>query len=169
MTEKYIHYSKRSIVGKVIQSREQTPYLIGIGEKSRLIGKPNGIWFSVDSKHGDGWKDWCEAEDFGRDRLKHATEFILYPDAKILRVRTEAGLDAFHNKYATVEPYSGASWDEPDWALLAEQYQGILIAPYIYTRRLDPRMMWYYGWDCASGVIWDATAIDALKVLEVVE
>lgn len=166
MTERYIHYSKLPL--GVIQSRQQMPYF-GVKGEQRLLGKPNGIWFSVENGRGDGWLDWCISEEFGLNRLKHATEFILYPDAKILRVRTEAGIDAFHQKYATTSPYPGASWDEPDWELLAKKYQGILIAPYIHSRRLDPRMMWYYGWDCASGVIWDATAIKELKVLEAVE
>lgn len=26
--------------------------------------------------------------------------------------------------------------------------------------RLDNRCTWYYGWDCASGCIWDKDAIE---------
>ncbi len=45
---------------------------------------------------------------------------------------------------------------------VAKLYQGIIIAPYCYSIRLDNDCFWYYPWDCASGCIWDATAIAAL-------
>lgn len=40
-----------------------------------------------------------------------------------------------------------------DWLRVKTQYGGIEIAPYQWKRRLSS--FWYYGWDCASGAIWD--------------
>ena len=48
-------------------------------------------------------------------------------------------------------------------------YQGIIIAPYLWTRRHHESTGWYYSWDCASGVIWDARAIAELKPLAATE
>lgn len=47
-----------------------------------------------------------------------------------------------------------------DWASVCRAYQGIVISPYFWSRRMGP--MWYYSWDCASGVIWDADAIESV-------
>lgn len=33
------------------------------------------------------------------------------------------------------------------------------ITPYCWPARMDPDLIWYYGWDCASGCIWDASTI----------
>ena len=52
-----------------------------------------------------------------------------------------------------------------DWPKVAERYDGIIIAPYQWSRRLDGPM-WYYGWDCASGCVWRARAVLELKSME---
>ena len=46
-----------------------------------------------------------------------------------------------------------------DWNRVAKKYQGIIITPYIWERRLTTTCTWYYGWDVASGCIWDNKAI----------
>lgn len=55
---------------------------------------------------------------------------------------------------------------EIDWKKVTEEYQGIIISPYIWQRRLAPHTMWYYGWDVASGCIWDTDAIEEVKLVE---
>ena len=56
---------------------------------------------------------------------------------------------------------------EPIWpGVAAEGWAGIEIAPYIWARRLDGPARWYYGWDAASGCIWDPTAA-AVELTEV--
>ena len=47
----------------------------------------------------------------------------------------------------------------PDWAKVASHYDGIEICPYIESRR---NMTWYYGWDVASGCVWNASGIKEL-------
>lgn len=49
-----------------------------------------------------------------------------------------------------------------DWRRVAESYQGIVIAPYVWARRHHLASGWYYAWDCASGCIWDSAAVAAI-------
>jgi len=49
------------------------------------------------------------------------------------------------------------------WGDLKQKYDGLIIAPYQWERRLD--LMWYYSWDCASGVIWNLDAVDTVTAL----
>ncbi len=53
-----------------------------------------------------------------------------------------------------------------DWIKVAKQYAGLIIAPYQWGYRLEPGTHWYYGWDCASGCIWDASVIERIEAIE---
>lgn len=123
--------------------------------------KPSGFWVSV----GEAWKDWCEGEGFGLDRLAHCQEIVLAEGANILRVRTAEELDAFHDRFKTpaYPDYLSDHYYTINWDMVADEYQGIIIAPYIWERRLDFNTHWYYGWDCASGCIWDPAAIADIR------
>lgn len=115
--------------------------------------KPVGLWLSVAGE--DDWKAWCEGEKFGLDRLKHASEVTLKPDANVLVIDTTDKLVAFDAKFRkTLDPLTIRNID---WPKVKELYDGLIIAPYHWSHRLD--LMWYYGWDCASGVIWNLSAI----------
>jgi hypothetical protein len=127
-------------------------------------GKPVGLWVSVEGE--SDWKEWCEAEQFHLDALAFAHEVTLKPDAKILIVPTAFDLDVFTEAFSKPCEWS-SSRREIDWLGVAELYQGIVIAPYQWSRRLAEHTFWYYGWDCASGCIWDINAIDALTVVSV--
>lgn len=41
---------------------------------------------------------------------------------------------------------------EMDWPAVQKRYAGLVVAPYLHERR---HVRWYYGWDVASGVLWD--------------
>jgi hypothetical protein len=133
------------------------------GGRTRL-DKPTGFWVSVEG-NGDGWADWCRDEQFGVERLAHEHEVTLAPDARILRITTPEGIDALTKQYGTGR-YGG---HEIDWPRVAQEYQGILISPYQWSRRLAEGCSWYYSWDCASGCIWDLNAIAAIRPLAVAE
>jgi len=114
--------------------------------------KPRGLWLSV----GSAWKDWGDDEQFSID--DEYVELELTESANVLILSTAEELDAFTEKYGCSSLVYGISDHYAiDWPKVANQYQGVIIAPYIYSRRL--KLMWYYGWDCASGCIWDANAI----------
>ena len=53
----------------------------------------------------------------------------------------------------------------PNWPLLATQCAGIEIAPYQHAFRSTH--MWYYGWDVASGCVWDKSGIKKIEKIEV--
>jgi len=137
--------------------------------------KPHGFWVSVegeiDGEESYGWRQWCEDEGFGLNRLTHAHEVTLTPDAHILRIRTGVDLNTFDDQWRE-QP----DWSDPiqrkyhprlsstiDWSRVAKRWQGIIIAPYLWSHRLEGPF-WYYGWDCASGCIWDPSAIASIKL-----
>jgi hypothetical protein len=124
--------------------------------------KPRGLWVSVEGE--DDWASWCKSEQFALENLTHAHEISLAPDAKILRLSTPDDIDrltrAFPARLSGITSVSGIRWDE-----IARDYHGIIIAPYVWERRLDPAASWYYPWDCASGCIWDAASVADARLL----
>lgn len=128
----------------------------------RTYGKPRGLWLSVEGG-GDGWREWCEAESFAGG-WRHIYDVELAEGANVLHLRGPGDLDRFHHEWA-VEDGVLVKWGRRciDWRTVAEKYDGIIIAPYVWERRLDGEVSeWYYGWDCASACIWRARAIAAV-------
>ena len=144
-----VHYSSKPFVfdsGRVYKQRDHH--------------KPVGLWVSVQGE--DDWPSWCDSEQWGLDALIHASELELAPSAKILIVDTLEKLDDFHN---THNKGGEAFWESRNihWDKLISSYDGIIIAPYRWERRLE--YMWYYGWDCASGVIWNLDCVSQVTAL----
>lgn len=145
------HYSARPVTA-----------VYSVGQRPEPDVKPRGLWLSVDDGAW-GWKDWCEAERWGVERLTHAHAVRLDRDARILHLSGAEDIDAFTRNYER-RPGWGPSFRMIGWSAVARDYQGIVIAPYIYERRLCERTRWYYGWDCASGCIWDAGAVEMISL-----
>lgn len=153
---KYIHWSKKPLL-KVRTVKQR-------GDK--LGWKPLGLWFSV-GDGADSWKDFCQGNDFNLDSFEHATEITFRAAAKILRITNAKQLDAITEKHGSDCPYmpphlSYGKGYSIAWNVIAEQFDAIVIAPYIWSRRLHNGSHWYYCWDCASGCVWNADAIAAL-------
>lgn len=157
-----IHYAEEPIT----LDRTRT-YAQGV---AYTCGKPHGLWVSVQGE--DDWPQWCRREDFAVDSLKVAHKVVLKPSAAIAYIRTPEELDTFHAAYAEEDKVSASLRDSPycdesfafrqwplNWGKVAADCDGIIITPYLWSRRLDGPM-WYYGWDCASGCIWNLDAID---------
>lgn len=159
-----IHYSHKHLTE--VYSASQ-----GKGRAKHRGDKPNGLWVSPEGE--DDWPSWCESEEWGLGHITHPTEVVLRPDASMLVVAGEAALREFHAEYHARHPMfedgfpSYANRLVINWKSVAKRFQGIIIAPYVHRCRLDLDMMWYYGWDCASGVIWDAGAVKELRPLPV--
>ena len=113
--------------------------------------KPGGFWYEVD---GD-WRRWCESEMADWIEGAQLYKVEIGSDVRLLRIATLEEFDAFHREYVIVEPYPGARTLYPDWKRVATRFDGIEIAPYQWDRRMDFGTFWYYGWDCASGVLWE--------------
>jgi len=149
-----IHYSKEPLTK--VYSRPHSEESVG-------CYKTAGLWVSVEGP--DDWVAWCRSEQWGLENLKHATEIILSPSAKILHLSSVKDIDDFSDRFCIGGP---PLWHQGiDWPTVRTLYQGLIIAPYCWSRRLADHTGWYYGWDCASGVIWDAAAVAELRpVLE---
>ena len=153
-----IHYSNKPLK-KVWSVEQEDP------TSTSFTRKPEGLWVSVEGE--DDWHEWCTSEEFRVELLACATEVVLKPDAKILRLSTASQLDQLESEYGVPDEVlksSRISYVSIQWERVAEKYQGIIIAPYMWSCRLD--MMWYYAWDCASGCIWDADAVAELRPIE---
>lgn len=158
-----VHYSN-SPVG-TLEMRQQEP-------PTSEYTKPNGFWVSVDD--GWGWRDWCLAEGFNLENLTHVHDVKLAKNANVLVITNSTELDKFTAKYSTeirrtLLP-SGHLWRQMgiNWPLVASEWRGIIITPYVRARRLHEGTSWYYGWDCSSGCIWDPAAIASITLREVV-
>lgn len=148
-----IHYSEQPLVN--VYSREH-------GQGAGCYKTP-GLWVSVEGD--DDWVAWCRSEGWGIESFKHATEIVLASSAKVLHLEGETALDGFTEEFVNGR---GPIWHrEVDWQAVRARWQGIIIAPYVWSRRLAGHTSWYYGWDCASGVIWDADAVGELRPAEV--
>lgn len=122
--------------------------------------KPRGLWYSAPVKD-DGWEDWCRAEEFSVERLvvPHHLDLDL---SRMLVLRSESEIRRFHSKYRH-------SRYEIDWPRVAAEYGGLEIAPYCWDLRLEGGFLWYYGWDCASGCVWDLRLVRSFAALAATE
>ena len=139
---------------------------IDVTPRGKAAYKPNGFWISTDG--ADSWQQWCLAEDFCLSKLSHIHDVTLRRDSRVLHLRTGDELLAFTRKYAYPLIPGISSYKAINWRRVAETYQGLLIVPYIWECRMPEETFWYYGWDCASGVIWDVQAIESITLREVI-
>lgn len=141
--------------------------------------KPNGLWVSVAGD--DDWPSWCRDQEFRMGALGHLAMVTLTEDANVLVVSTPEQLDEFHEEFAVDDDpafnermttgllrelpgFSPKRFWAMDWPTVAGKFDGIIITPYLWSRRLDGPS-WYYGWDCASGCVWNLSAVDAVEVV----
>lgn len=147
------HYSRDPVA--VVRSVEQDP--------NGRWDKPRGLWVSVAGP--DDWPSWCESEGFGDVAAKLAHEVVLADDAHILHLRSGFDVFGLAVDYEREMPHAYYSrGDAIDWVRVADEYDGIIIAPYQWSCRLTPETSWYYSWDCASGCIWNAAAVASIRV-----
>lgn len=117
--------------------------------------KPPGFWWSCD---GD-WERWCAAEDFDNpsEKLRYSVRF---GSARILKLPTPQSVLKLTKDFCIQGNTMMIAWPA-----LATVYDGIEITPYHGSLRLNRRCRWYYPWDCASGVCWNASKL-SVKLIE---
>lgn len=123
--------------------------------------KPDGLWVSIPGE--DDWPSWCRREDFHTESLAHEHVVALSESADILYLTSLAEVIDFHEAYRHRGEAVELLDRYIDWARVKARYDGIVIAPYQWPLRLD--LIWYYGWDCASGCIWNLDAIESINAL----
>lgn len=159
VTMKFGKSQRYAYARKPITRITQRAFVLDIGHK------PTGFWYDI----GGEWADWLKYEqpDWAQTsyRIAHA---VVVDEARILRIRTHKQLLDFAAEYrvkhgdvtseraATMGPIDRYI----DWRRVERNgYAGVEIAPYIGSARFDDLVPWYYGWDIASGCIWDFDAI----------
>jgi hypothetical protein len=130
------------------------PSITSVEQLDHPFFKPRGFWVSVD---GDlDWQEWCESEMPSWVTKKAQHTVTLSERANILRLSSAGEVSRFHEDHRSF-------MDLINWNGVARKYDGIIIAPYQRAHRLNGAASnWYYGWDCASGCIWNASAIASI-------
>lgn len=142
------HYSDKPVTEVLSKKQESQPQM-----------KPHGFWLSVNGERD--WKEWCEAEEFNLSTLAIKCVVTLKPKANVLHIKTMKELRDFDEAWgASLIP--GRMMDVIYWNQVVRKWDGIIIAPYQYEFRFTK--LWYYGWDCANGCIWNARAIAEISV-----
>ena len=118
--------------------------------------KPVGLWYGIDNE----WLNWCKSE---MPNWIHPYNYVLELNkAKMVIITNLAQFDQFHNEYK--RSILGSRYIcYIDWERVALKYGGIEINPYLWERRLPVECIWYYGWDCASGCIWNKEVVLKIK------
>lgn len=153
------HFTKKPL-GR-LTSKKQPGEESGWGSQH----KPYGLWVSVDGP--DDWEAWCKGESFGIGTMRYRID--LRDPGALLWINGEAELLAFTKTYDKPHAFSDGHRSRHgsyiDWPRLARDWPGIVIAPYVWSCRLRDGTSWYYGWDCASGCIWDRRMIASATLL----
>ena len=138
----------------------ETPVLrVRHARRQEVAPKPRGLWLSVDGK--DDWAEWCAAESYPIGRIAHDVELAV--GHNVAWLSGDDDIDRFHARYC-MRPYPNMYYWYIDWRTVARDFDGIIIAPYCWGRRLQGAASdWYYGWDCASGCIWYPRAIASIE------
>ena len=127
------------------------------------INKPSGLWLSDENDYG--WSQWCQDNDFRLKGLKYKTT-IKVDTSNVFVIQSVEELKEFNSKYGIKkgnfkkDPYFLLEDYFINWDLLKNTHKGIIITPYLHQVRLE--YMWYYGWDCASGCIWDTSCCEII-------
>jgi len=122
--------------------------------------KPYGLWATIEGEYN--WEWWCRSENFNLNKLKYRLRMQLKSSANVLWIKNIDQLDQFTQKYR--KPFvEFHSYSVIDWIRVTTDYQGILIVPYLWERRLDMDCSWYYPWDCASGCFWSPNVWESIE------
>ena len=121
--------------------------------------KPKGLWYAC----GDSWIEWVRREmPHWLERANYLYEVKL--GEEIIQISNDDEFGNFHAEFGftpqdAYDPRSRAI----NWKEIQEQdYNGVEICPYLWERRQED---WYYGWDVASGCIWNSAGISDIVLL----
>lgn len=125
-----------------------------IGSFTQTAGrKPKGLWYAC----GNEWLSWLTYEM--PEWIGNYVYSIDVNEGSILNIRSYDQLIEFDKNYGVKTEWSS----HIDWEKVANRYDGIEICPYIYEARYS--LDWYYGWDVASGCIWNPSAVQSIKLI----
>lgn len=153
--------------------------LRGISYLQKGHPKPNGLWFDVNGS----WKRWCEAVQFHLEDLRCRHTVTILDASRVLFLRNAKDVDIFTRQYghdisghikplqtsedrnAFTRQYGSDLFSDIQrqfsnyimWEEITEKYSGIIVDPYFHAK--SQTYLWYHGWNCAGGCIWDTSVI----------
>jgi len=137
-----------------------------------LAYKPQGLWVS-NEECSDSWSAWCNNnlnQGWNLDSLKYEYKVEFKDDINVIILNEASQLDDFTNQFSNVHEnriamYNlGVSSTYIKWKVIQTMFDGILIPHYQWNRRMS--LFWYYGWDCASGCIWNLDKINTFELIK---
>lgn len=128
------------------------------------MDKPDGLWLSVDDCK-DNWSSYCEAVGRLPENLVFRHRIHLKRDHRVLVLDTKDRMLEFSKQFVFAFDDRARSVDTfpVDWPKVADQWDGIVISPYHWPCRMNPKTLWYYLWDCACGCIWNTGCIARIE------
>ena len=137
---------------KVFVTSKEYKGFVDVKQQAGPWMKPNGLWYAC----GDEWIRF----DHGLQNAKYLYKIEL-DYSKILRL-TQKDVKAFEKEYGVNKGNPSMKMVVIDWKKVSERYGGIEICPYMPKIR---EHFWYYGWDVASGCIWDKDSIKDVSLV----
>jgi len=140
-------------------------YTNSMGGQQDIGMKPKGLWYAC----GTEWLEWIISNE-PEWKKPHIFKLTINP-SNVLIISNGNEFDEFEKEYGKthgdkfgkniLNVFEKEKTAYIDWYKVAQNYGGIEISPYQYSKRSNS--MWYYGWDVASGCIWNGTAITKVQ------
>ena len=128
-------------------------------QKDEPAPKPNGLWYAC----GSEWLDF----DYKVKNPKYLYKLDI-DYSRVLKL-TKKDIKKFEKEYLQEHP-KVQDYYMINWKKVAEKYSGIEICPFMQDIHdlaiFENLHIWYYGWDVASGCIWDRSAIKNVELLQ---
>ena len=118
------------------------------------------FWLS----YGDAWKEWCEQERFGTSKLQYEYHADIASHARVLFMNDHSELKDFGDRYDSGIRNEMFGRERLDWNAVAQDYDVVAIAPYVYVARYCYDCNWYYHWDVASAVVLNTDVVRVVRV-----
>lgn len=154
--KKFGKIKQKMIKSKAFTYDKASDKFVGVGLIMPL--KPLGLWYAC----GEEWLD-VFSEKMPNWKSKYKYVYKLDIDfSNILKIFGSDEFKKFELKYS-LKSTKGREGEKIDWFKVAEDYKGIEICPYLPEYRTES--LWYYGWDIASGCIWDGSCIRKVELI----
>lgn len=113
--------------------------------------KPHGLWYGIETS----WIDWCLGNQ--PDWIGKYIWELQVDEKNIIRIDSISDFEKFEEEFTIKNDRINLNMP-----LLSSNYHGLEISQYFSSKRLSS--FWYYGWDCASGCIWNTASILEMKL-----
>lgn len=142
----YVHYgSNKFDATKVHPKNKEFPWV-----------KPNNALWASRIDDDDGWKNWCEWNDFHPESLKQSFRFTLKDDARIIFLRYPNDLCRLPKRKDYPEMILGSTYTIDFDACVAQGIDAIELLD--VDALYDP----LYGWDCNSICILNPDIVEVI-------